>query len=364
MKYISFFIALGMGSFTFSQQTTNVPMTPQFWSLTPESAFSFEPFDGKPTLSLNGYAEVPDFDFTDGTIEVSVYAHTERAFAGIFFRKQQATMDKVYLRMHKSKQVDAIQYTPIFGGESNWQLYREHQARIIFPEKGWNLLKIEIQGSAAIVFVNEKEVLKIEELKSEMTNGSVGLWSLFNNRFADFKITPKKPVIQTKTPVKITPGVVGTWWLSKAFPASDFNDSILQRTTAQTPAQTETSGLLPISKYVEKNAKGAFENNPEDFVIATITIDAETTSSKRFSFDYSDRIILYLNGKELFQGTNAFRAKGLQYAGHVAMHANTVTLSLQKGINVLQCIVFEKANGWGLMGKFEDMEGIQIQKPL
>ena len=364
MKYISFFIALGMASFTFSQQTTTIPMNPDSWKLTPESKFTFEPFEGKSALTLNGHAEVPDFNFTDGTIEVSVYAHTQRAFAGIFFRKQQSTMEEVYLRMHKSKQVDAVQYTPIFQGESNWQLYREHQAQVIFPEKGWNLLKIEIQGTTAVVFVNGKEVLQVKELKSEIAKGSIGLWSLFNNHFADFRVTRKKPIAQKAVATKTAPGVVNTWWLSKAFSGSDFNNSSLSKTNDLTPSQTESSGLLPISKYVEKNAKGAFENNSEDYVIATIAIDAGSAGTKRFSFDYSDRIVLFLNGKELFRGTNAFRAKGIQHTGHLDIDTNTVNLSLQKGTNVLQCIVFEKANGWGLMGKFENMEGIQIKRPL
>lgn len=118
-------------------------------------------------------------------------------------------------------------------------------------------------------------------------------------------------------------------------------------------ATTENSGLLPISKYLEKPSSGNFEENREDYTIAYTTIHADKQETKLFSFDYSDRIIVYLNGEPIFKGNNAFRAKGIQYMGHMDINTNKLYLPLDKGKNEIHCIVIDKANGWGIMAKLE-----------
>jgi len=95
------------------------------------------------------------------------------------------------------------------------------------------------------------------------------------------------------------------------------------------------------------------EGNTENFVIARTTINTEKEENMLFSFDYSDRVIVYLNGQPYFQGNNSFRAKGAQYMGHVDIDTNKLYLRLQKGVNTIHCVVIDKANGWGLMGKLE-----------
>ena len=74
---------------------------------------------------------------------------------------------------------------------------------------------------------------------------------------------------------------------------------------------------------------------------------------KLFSFDYSDKIIVYLNGKIIFKANNAFRSKGVQFQGHININANKLYLNLEKGRNTLHCVVIDKANGWGLIGKLK-----------
>ena len=118
-------------------------------------------------------------------------------------------------------------------------------------------------------------------------------------------------------------------------------------------ARTEQSGLLPISKYVAKPTSGNFEANPEAYTVASTTISVDVDKTKLFSFDYSDKIILYLNGAPIFYGNNAFRSKNNQFQGHLGLGANKIQLHLEKGSNTLHCVVIDKANGWGLIGKLE-----------
>jgi hypothetical protein len=336
-------------------QTESIVLNDSNWE-TYKGTATFETFQNKETLVLNGKTILKNKDFSNGTIEVDVYANEKRSFAGIIFRKQQQTMEDVYMRLHKSSQADAVQYTPIYNDESNWQLYREYQANITFKNKGWNTLRIEINNSSATVYVNNEKALTIDDLKTTHATGEIGLFSLFTNRFSNFRVTNKDAVSASKIDeqINIDPTIISQWNITKAFPYSgdklNFTDFSKE---AYNTVTTEKSGLLPFSKYIEKPSAGNFEKNKEVYAVATTSIESNNNEVTLFSFDYSDKIIVYLNGKAIFKGNNAFRSKGIQYQGHIDMNANKLYLNLKKGKNTLHCVVIDKANGWGLIGKLE-----------
>ena len=149
--------------------------------------------------------------------------------------------------------------------------------------------------------------------------------------------------------------MITSWELSKNFAIDSLTYFITHATNIDySIAYTDPDGMLPISKYVKKNSGGQFEANNEDFVIAKIDLHTVRKIRKRIYFDYSDRCVVLLNGTEIFRGNNAFRSKGIQFTGHLNLEANSLSLDLEKGENVLQFYVIEKANGWGLIGKLEN----------
>ena len=335
--------------------TKKIDMISSNWNETENT--TFERFDNRETLLLeSGRISLKDEKFTNGTIEVDIYANSIRSFAGITFRKQDGNMEEVYMRMHKSSQADAVQYTPVFNNESNWQLFREYQAQVTFQNIGWNSLRIDVNNRIARVFMNDEEVMFIDDLRTGQDSGEVGLFSLFPNRFSNFRITHKDAVDESEYSNNnpIDNHVITQWEITKAktFSGEDpnFDDFLKEEYTTVT---TERSGLLPISKYIKKTAAGNLEENPEDYVIAYTTIDVDSKETRLFSFDYSDRIIVYLNGEVLFKGNNAFRAKGVQFMGHMDINTNKLYLPLKRGENKVHCVVIDMANGWGLMAKWE-----------
>ena len=356
--YKLFYAIIALISFqvAISQSVTKkIDMLPSNWNATNKT--TFEKFDNKETLVLkSGRITVKNEKFTNGTIEVDVYANSKRSFAGITFRKQNNHMEEVYMRMHKSRQVDAVQYTPIFNNESNWQLYREYQAKVSFKNKGWNSLRVEVKNNSAQVFVNNEKVMSVDHLRTDNNSGEVGLFALFTNRFSNFRITHNDAVeTQEKNkPLPIDGTIISQWDITKAKPYKEgtlnFNDFSKEKYTT---VATEKSGLLTISKHVKKSSSGNFEQNKENYIVARTAIKTETSETKLFSFDYSDKIIVYLNGEVIFKGNNAFRAKGVQYMGHIAINTNKLYLPLKKGTNTIHCVVLDKANGWGLMAKLE-----------
>lgn len=337
--------------------TTTIDMAASNWEV-PENAV-FERFDNRQTLVLNGKrASLKNVQFTNGTIEVDIYANSIRSFAGITFRKQNDNMEEVYMRMHKSSQVDAVQYTPILNNESNWQLFKEYQAQVTFKNTGWNTLRIDVNNQSAVVFVNNEKVLTVDHLRTDQNNGGIGLFALFSNRFSNFKFTPKNTVEEieksSKPSVDPDPSIIREWAITKAKPYKaetvHFDDFLKEKYNT---VETEASGLLAISKYLKKPSSGNFERNAEAYIVASTSIQTDQEETKLFSFDYSDKIIVYLNGKILFKGNNAFRAKGVQYMGHIDINTNHLYLPLKKGINKIHCVVIDQANGWGLMAKLK-----------
>lgn len=344
-------------SLTAQESKNAVEMSPLNWEALAGAKVAFENFDGRETILLNGKVIVKDIQFSDGIIEVDIYAKRSRSFAGIVFRGNSGTMEEVYLRMHKSNQIDAIQYTPTYNEDLSWQLYREYQANVEFKEQGWNRLRIEVNGNKLSIYVNDKEVLNVDKLKTDYSEGEIGLFALFENRFSDFRYTKRNipdVVVSHEGKLVSDPSVISQWNLSHAFPYTDKGIRIEDFSNMNyTLVNTEESGLLPISKFIKKSSSGNFDRNEEAFAIAMTTIESDIERLKVFSFDYSDKIVLYLNGEPVFSGNNAFRSKGSQFQGHLNVDSNKVYLKLKEGKNFLHCVVIERANGWGLIGKFE-----------
>src|SRR4051812_5447900 len=101
-----------------------IPFTTARWML-PASGATPMTYLGQPSLFIdNGVALVRDSSFGDGTIEFDVALHGHAAFAGVAFRAASADdYELVYLRPHRSRQPDALQYTLVDNGSAAWQLY-------------------------------------------------------------------------------------------------------------------------------------------------------------------------------------------------------------------------------------------------
>jgi len=108
-------------NYIISQSKHSIELSQESWDTTKAKIAKYEVYNGKETLLLDGNAKVKNIVFDNGTIEVDVLASSSRSFAGITFRQQNKSKEEVYIRNHKSNQADALQYTPNFNAENNWQ---------------------------------------------------------------------------------------------------------------------------------------------------------------------------------------------------------------------------------------------------
>ena len=355
-----------------------ITLSPDAWVATENARFRVEPHLGRESLFLNGRILFPEVSFLDGIIEVDIAPNVNRSFAGIIFRirpenetggPDRANFEEVYIRLHKSGMPDAIQYIPIYNGQSTWQLYREYQSAREFKRTDWTHLKIVVAGEKAEIYLDDDSnpTLVVDRLRQGYEEGSIGLFALFGNRFANFQYTPFEvtdaPLAQRQ---KSTQGIVEQWALSPPMPAIENKADLypgkeeLSKTEWHL-ANAEPSGLLPISMYIMRGGTEAFEQNPDLVAWTRVNVESSTKQLKKLFFDYSDKAVVFLNGNPVYAGNNAFRSKGILERGDLSIDGNAVFLDLKKGNNELLVAVTERANGWGLMARFDDLEGIEVR---
>lgn len=348
-----------------AQNTKTIPFTSEQWIVPEGATFRVEKHLGRESVYLDGHAYLKDASLENGIIEVDIAPNTDRGFAAITFRDQGGgNYEEVYLRMHKSGLPDAVQYSPFYNGEANWQLYPQHQTAAEFNTSQWNHLRLVLNGSRLEVYLNgvAQPGMVVENLRHNLEAGTLGIRALFGNHFANFRYTPQEITNPVPAPSIETPsGMITEWQLSPTFRIGQTEITTYPKTDQMKwdTVSTEANGLLPISKFRKKAGGGNFEANSEDVVWVRLIINADKQGPRKLFFDYSDRVKVYLNKKPVFAGNNAFRYKGLLFRGDIAVQGNALYLNLEKGKNELLIAVAERANGWGLIGQWEDAEELK-----
>lgn len=313
--------------------------------------------------SLRGSAVLKDVVFENGVIEVDIAFNGTRCFAGFVFRMQsQGNFEQFYIRPHRTKLTDALQYTPVFNGLSSWQLYSggSFTAPAEIPYNQWIHIKMEVSGKQATVYLNnaDKPSLVINDLKHGLSKGSIGVYGPNTGQvhFANFKYKIDNELKFDPAPkVKTPPGMITQWQLSQAFKISQINREHFP-TRQKLPdikwqeVSSEPSGLVNIARYVMKTGM------EPDCVLARTTIHSDKEQVKKLLFGYSDEISIFLNEKPLFRGNSEYQRRDPGFLGIVGMH-DAVFLDLQRGKNELLLMVTEVFGGWGFICKLDRLRG-------
>jgi hypothetical protein len=155
----------------------------------------------------------------------------------------------------------------------------------------------------------------------------------------------------------ISDGTVMSWKVS-----STFNEKSLDKKFHLTPADKkglswkkldcEASGLANLSR-VQGVAK------EKNCAVARITIISEGEQTKKIEFGFSDRIKVYLNDQIIYGGNNNYMSRDYRYLGTIG-YFDELYLPLKKGENELWMAVSESFGGWGILARFDSMEGITV----
>lgn len=347
--------------FLSSAQQVDVPSEAQYWDTAGTNA-RFADYKSRKAIYLtSSMLQLKNQTLQNGIIEVDVAVLNERSFSGLVFREANGHHEELYLRLHKSGQPDAVQYTPSFNKESVWQHYPEYQALYSYAGKEWIHVKIEINETVCKIFIDtvNKPLIIIPVLQTGNSIGNIGLWANNNAIFSNFKYTKLSDGSSAnKTAEIVSPLIIRNYQLSPVteIPKDRIQTPGFTAIPSWTNAIAGPDGLLNIGKYISKKRAGAFERNSNDLVWVKFHVQSDKEATKQLFFEFTNRCWIHVNGQLLYSGDNTFRLRGLLFRGELGKNINSQSLylPLKKGDNEIRVAVTAVANGWGWMARWAE----------
>jgi len=300
-----------------------------------------------PTLS--------DVELEDGIVEIDLATGSERGFHGVVWRLLDAeSYESFFVRPHQMGNPDAVQYTPVWNDVSAWQLYHGpgFWAPLEFPLDAWFTIRVAFRGSRAEVFLGEAPApaLVVPELKRPLAPGRIGI--LMGGpaiHIARFAYGTEASLGPAPAPLPPPPaGVIAEWLVSDPFP-----EALLEGATALpsglvaerswTRLAAEPSGLVDLAR-----ANGI--RGGKDTVLARATLHAGRAELRRLELGFSDRAVVYLNGRALYRGDDTYRSRDYRFLGSIGWY-DTLYVPLEPGDNDLVIAVSEDFGGWGVQAR-------------
>ncbi|PYX30287.1 MAG: hypothetical protein DMG80_12670 [Acidobacteria bacterium] len=373
-----FIVAFLIPSAAYSQtgQSISVPPDSPRWDLQEAKVTEYQ---GRKCLLLDGAAAVlKDFEMRDGVIDVDIATPAKRGFFGIQFRvaNDGANAEWVYLRQHKSRLPDAMQYTPVLNTGANWQIYNGpgFTGAVDIPKDEWFHLRLEVVGAQAKLYVKDmdKPALAMNDLKSGVQKGEVALYVLTGaTYFSNFEatITPDAPWERHLPPMP--PGTLTKWKVSPVYDALARNlEQPLSKSESSAmkwqDVEAEAPGFVVLYRYYQAphlnvtfatDFSKRLDPQPGTKVVyAQTAIKSDRDQMKKLYLGYSDEVSVFLNGQILFRGRSAQNFRDPGFLGIVNAENDAVYLPLKKGSNDLTLAVSELGGGWGFIGRLVDME--------
>ena len=348
---------------------TAIEMRAERFDLSHARNVEFREINGETALCFAGGAVlVRDVALADGTLSVDIANESHRHFANLVFRAESVEdHEAAYVRMHKSRQVDTLQYNPHIRGESHWQLFAPYMRMADLGEADWITLSVAYAEDRARVSVETSAGTfdqPVGDLALDTYGEQIGLRALFPTCFANLRYDDATPDLSEIAPTvyDTASGQISTWSLSEATQFEGFADTMMSD-EAWGEAEVDANGTLLVSRYRAKPSSGGFERNGLDVVYASTTIVSDRARVVALDFDVSDIGRIYLNGQPLVEINNAFRAKhsNVIFRGDFDVNTQTVMLALDEGENDLVIGVAERANGWALAARLQDMTGLALR---
>ena len=368
---------------TYSQNI--IPFSDKRWKIVGQGQMT-EFYKGYECIYLRGArATLPDVQFLNGIIEFDLYLTEQTAFAGLFFRQTDpGNYEEFYFRAHQSGRPDSYQYTPVFNGDPAWQLYHDQfdavndgyihwkpraelngfNGVIEYPFERWVHVKLLVKNDRAELYYdnNPEPAAVIKKLLQEQKAGAIGVYcNVSAMRFANFSYTQTNNVGLKRNEAalnSIPANSILQWQVSNTFKEDVLKDKNL--------LDAAFINKLKWTKLAIEN--GGFANlarlsivTDSNTVLAKITVVSDREQVKKLEFGYSDRVKAFCNGQAIYSGNNSFRTRDYRYLGTIG-YFDAIYLPLKKGENTLILSVSETFGGWGVMAKWENMDGIRVKE--
>jgi hypothetical protein len=295
----------------------------------------------------------------DGVIEADLAVTAERSFHGLAWRARDGeNFEEFFVRPHQVGNPDAIQYTPVTNGISSWQLYHGdgYWAPTSFPVGPWFTLRVAFAGERADVWVGDldRPALRVAQLKLDARAGAIGL--LVGGpglRVARFAHSDTPPALEPMALPARDEHAIRAWHVSDPFPeravdavAQPPGDLLVDR--RWTRLEAEPGGLANLGRVNGLHGEA-------NTVLVRAVLRADDARTIPMQLGFSDRAMLFLNGRALFRGDDTYRSRDYRFLGSIGFW-DTVFLPLEPGENELVVAVSEDFGGWGIQARFPDVD--------
>jgi hypothetical protein len=343
------------------------------WQLSGEGS-RIEEFRGAPAILMRtGTAVRPDVALRDGTLEFDVWMVPGRTFIYVHFRMaSEEEHEEIYFRPHKATLPDAVQYSPVWNGDSNWQLWHGPggTAAVPFPRDDWMHVRIVMQGRRAALFLGGSSTpAMLITLGREPAAGHIG-FGAFTPRGG----APDGPVAAIRNVVvrpdnvpyafapdsgsRIPAGLVRQFQLSPPVqleeePINSLGETRLRGREQWRSYATEPNGVLVIGRHLKRPS-------PLAGAIARLVVRAERDTVQPMRLGFSDYITVFVNGRPLFSGDAHYSFDVPRQEGLIALSQATAWLPLRRGDNEILLAVSDGFGGWGLMAQLDPAPGVRV----
>lgn len=339
----------------------SIPFDDERWQIEAQEHEVVEHLGQTALRIKGGGALLSDVDIKNGLIEFDVAITPERGFAGAMFRHQDSgDYENFYLRPHQSGNPDANQYQPVINGNSSWQLYHGtgYGAPVEYRYDEWMTVRILYAEGEALVYIDSDEpAFRVTDLKRDVASGAIGVSSSNFSavHFANFRYTkianqyalPPVPSEASELAGRITEWQVSDRFTEDLLAGAELGRDVQSERSWTTLASEET-GITNLSAAINTGSEG-------NTVFARHVIDGKRGEQKLFTFGYSDKARVYLNGILIYSGDNTYLTRDYRYLGTIGLF-DSVVLPLKKGDNELLIAVSESFGGWGIMGALSEIE--------
>jgi hypothetical protein len=321
--------------------------------------------------SNNGRAIRRDVRLQDGTIEFDVELVPFRTFVYLQFRMEKDNeLEEIYLRTHKQGLPDAVQYNPVWNGDSFWQLWHGRDAtgspRFRFRE--WTHVRLVIQGTRAALFLDSATApAMVATLARPPRDGYLALRvftpdveSLGRETAASFANLVVRPgrvdyAFAQQAEPGFPAGTITRWQISPAFKGDTIAITVLTPAMLEKREQwpsypVERTGIVAIGRHMPRP-------RPAGAAIARLLLRSRGERLQRLYLGYSDYATVWVNGRPIFSGDAHYSFDQPRQEGLIAQSQSTLWLPLRDGENEVLIAVVDGFGGWGLTGRLEPADG-------
>ncbi len=342
------------------------------WDYSAAPTRSVGTFLGREALRLrNGVAVRPDVSLRDGTIDFDVAVTDQRSFVYIQFRQVgRGENEEIYLRPHKSNLPDAVQYAPVFRGQSAWQLFHGPggTAGVPIPRGQWVHVRLVVQGQRAAFYLGDtsRPVMVIPRLARPAAAGAIALRAFtppqggapegeFVGAFSNVVVRPGvvPPTFPSARELRQPAGVVAQWQLSPAFVPPEgrlraLPADLLGGRASWPSYPVDEEGRLILDRYLARPGQDS-----RAAAVLRLIVPADRDTVRRLDLGFSDEYLLFVNGKAVAGGEAAYRFDNPRGDGVLHVGQSAAYLPLRRGENEILIVLMDVFGGWGIIGAME-----------